>query len=131
MVFRISNPYESERKLSQSVLQVTALLSMYHAELARILGKQCGDIGDLSSGKYCIAEDSEAWDRASLFIEMYHQLFDYFDGDGIAMYHWMRAHNKQLDGTPHLLIVDDERLQFVHDYLQQANTNKNNNQSKT
>ena len=37
MVFKINNPFESERKISQSVIQVIELLGMYHAELARVL----------------------------------------------------------------------------------------------
>jgi hypothetical protein len=97
---------------------------MYHAELARILGQQCSDIGELTSGKRCIRKDSEAWRQGVLFIETYHQLFDYFEGDSVAMYHWMRAHNKHLEGTPHFLIVDDGKLQNIYDYLLQANLNK-------
>jgi hypothetical protein len=33
----------------------------------------------------------------------------------------MRAHNKHLNGTPHFLIVDDNKLQAIHDYLSLAN----------
>jgi len=120
MVFKIDKPFESERKLSQSVIQVTELLGMYQAELARILGQQCGDIGELTSGKRCIKQDSKAWRQAVLFIETYNFLYDYFEGDSIAMYHWMRADNKHLKGTPHFLIVDDGRLELIHDYLEQA-----------
>ncbi len=119
-VFKIDQPFESERKISQSVIQVIELLSMYHAELARILGQQCADIGQLSAGQHCIEQDSYAWNQAVLFIETYHLLFDYFKGDGVAMYHWMRADNKHLDGTPHILIVDEGELKRVHDYLQNA-----------
>jgi len=124
MVFKIINPCVNERKLSQSVIQVIELLGMYHAELARILGQQCGDIGQLSSGKNCIKKDTDAWHQAVLFIDMYHQLFDYFEGDSVAMYHWMRAENKNLAGVPHFLIVDDGKLQTVHDYLHHANQQK-------
>lgn len=114
-VFKIDRPFESERKISQSVIQVIELLSMYHAELARILGQQCADIGQLCTGQRCIEQDSHAWDQAVLFIETYHLLFDYFKGDGVAMYHWMRSDNKRLNGTPHILIVDKESLKRVHD----------------
>lgn len=124
MAFKLSNPFENERRLSQSVIQVIEILGMYHAELARILGQQCGDIGELTSGKRCIKKDSEAWRQGVLFIETYHQLYDYFAGDAVAMYHWMRTFNKQLDATPHLLIVDDGKLQMIYDYLQQANQKK-------
>lgn len=120
MVFKIDNPYESERKLSQSVIQVTDMLGMYNAELARILGQRCGDIGELTSGQCCLKRETATWHRAVLFIETYHLLFDYFDGDGVAMYHWMRASNKNLAGTPHFLIVDKGKLQAIHDYLQQV-----------
>ncbi len=117
MVFRINNAFETERKFSQSLVQIVELLGMYNAELARILGQQCGDIGELTSGKQCIKRDTDAWQKGSLFIEIYNLLFDHFDGDGVAMYHWMRAYNKQLDGVPHLLIVDDGKLTLIHEYL--------------
>jgi hypothetical protein len=120
MAFKIDKPFESERKISQSVIQVTELLGMYNAELARILGQQCGDIGELTSGQRCIKQGSEAWQQAVLFIDTYHLLFDYFDGDSVAMYHWMRADNKSLKGIPHFLIVDEAKLQIIHDYLYQA-----------
>ena len=124
MVFRIKDATESERKLSQSVIQIIELLGMYHAELARILGQQCGDIGKLSSGQSCIKKNTEAWQQACLLVKTYNLLFDCFEGDGIAMYHWMRAHNKALEGTPHFLIVDDHKLQIIHDYLSQNNHRK-------
>ncbi len=81
MIFKISDAFASERKISQSVIQVTEMLGMYHAELARILGKQCGDIGKLSSGKYCIPKDSETSKRAVLFMEMYHRIILCVDGE--------------------------------------------------
>lgn len=124
MVFKLNNPFESERKLSQSVIQVIHMLGMYDAELARILGQQCADIGELTSGKRCLIKESEAWHRAVLFIETFHLLFDYFEGDGVAMYHWMRAYNRNLNGTPHFLMIDDGKLTAIHDYLYQANQNK-------
>lgn len=124
MVFKLTNPFENERKLSQSVIQVIDMLGMYDAELARILGQQCADIGELTSGKRCLQKESESWHRAVLFIETYHLLFDNFEGDGVAMYHWMRAYNRHLNGTPHFLIVDDGKLPTIHDYLYQANLNK-------
>ena len=52
------------------------------------------------------------------------EYYDDFEGDSVAMYHWMRAHNKHLEGTPHFLIVDDGKLQNIYDYLLQANLNK-------
>jgi len=128
MVFRITKSYKSERELSQSVIQVTEMLGMYNAELARILGQQCGDIGKLTSGKSCLKQETQAWQQAVLFVETYNLLFDYFEGDGVSMYHWMRASNRHLDGTPHFLIVDDGKLGIIHNYLHQALLKKNANQ---
>ncbi len=122
-VFRIDRPYDSEKKISQSVLQIVELLGMYHAELARILGQQCGDIGRLSSGRSYIQKDSEAWHRAVLFIDSYHLLYELFHADSVAMYHWLRAYNKELAGTPHFLIVDENKLQQVYDYLTACKNN--------
>lgn len=116
-VFKIQCDFDNERKTSQAVIQAVELLGMYHAELARILGQQCGDIGNLSSGQSCLQKDSESWQQAVLFIKTYNLLFDCFNGEGVAMYHWMRAHNKNLNGTPHFLIVDDYKLQDIYDYL--------------
>ena len=124
MVFKITDATESERKLSQSVIQVIELLGMYHAELARILGQQCSYIGELSSGQTCIIKNTIAWQQATLLVKTYNLLFDCFEGDDVAMYHWMRAHNKELEGTPHFLIVDDHKLQIIHDYLSQNNHRK-------
>ena len=124
MVFRVNNSCESERELSQSVMQVTEMLGMYNAELARILGQQCGDIGKLSSGQSCLSKETQSWQQAVLLIETYNLLFDYFEGDGVAMYHWMRASNHLLDGTPHFMIVDDDKLATIHNYLKQAILNK-------
>ncbi|MBE9568678.1 MAG: DUF2384 domain-containing protein [Proteobacteria bacterium] len=116
----MENALSSERKISQSVIQVTELLGMYQAELARILGLKCGDIGELASGRNTIKKDSHAWQQAALFIDAYNLLFDYFSGDAVAIYHWMRAPNQHLQGTPHWLIVDDGKLSLIRDYLSQA-----------
>lgn len=129
-VFKLEQPFENERKITQSVIQVIELLNMYHAELARILGLQCADIGQLSSAQTCIQRGSSAWHQAVLFIEMYHFLFDYFAGDGVAMYHWLRADNKVLNGTPHLLIIDSGELKRVHQYLQDVSLKHSPHASK-
>ncbi|HEB81702.1 MAG TPA: hypothetical protein ENJ11_02450 [Gammaproteobacteria bacterium] len=119
--FRIDLPENTAsvtpRVLSQKVLQVMQLLNMYHAELARVLGWQCADIAALSNGRRCLQPASYAWEQALLFIRLYNRLYDRFQGDSVAMYHWMRAHNRMLAGIPHFLIVDNGALQEVYDCL--------------
>jgi hypothetical protein len=61
----------SNKSLTQSVLQASEMLALYHAELARVLHLQCGDIGELSSAKSFLIKNSTAWDQALLFIKIY------------------------------------------------------------
>lgn len=49
MVFDIDDPGDDPRRLSQAMLQITALLGLYHAELALTPKLQCGDIGRAGS----------------------------------------------------------------------------------
>ena len=116
-VFNIATT-DDPRKLTQSVIQVIDCLNMYQAELARVLGLQCNDIGELSSAKRCLQPGTEEWNRAILFVRMYQLLFAEFNGDGIAINHWMRSENNVFERTPHLLIVDDDKLEDVVGFLE-------------
>ncbi len=115
---KLSNPAESPRRLSQSVVQVTQMLGMYNAELARILGCQCNDVGKLVSGQHCLEPDTIAWQNALDFVAMYQALYERHKGNSVAMYHWLRADNDALCGIPHLLMVDDKRLKDILRHLQ-------------
>jgi len=48
---KIFLPINEPRKLTYSVLQVSEMLVMLNAELARVLKLQCADIGALSSAQ--------------------------------------------------------------------------------
>jgi len=117
-VFQITAPITDPRKLTQSVLQITAMLDLYQAELARVLKVRCGDIGELASGRRCLEPDSESWEQAQLFVRFYHALYRSRDGDGVSMRHWLRIENGALSGVPHLIIVDDGELARVVEYLE-------------
>ena len=41
----------------------------------------------------------------------------HLQGDEAAMCHWLRASNRQLEGVPLLLLVDEDRLSEVLDHL--------------
>jgi len=122
MLFKLENPTASPRKLTQSILQIIDLLGLYQAELARILHLQCSDIGQMSNAQTVLSPDSDAWQYGLLLVRFYQALFDRFDGDGVLMCHWLRAQSKDLNGTPHLLIVDDDQLQQVVSYLESGST---------
>jgi hypothetical protein len=110
---KINLPAASARKLTQSILQVSEMLGLYQAELARILRITCSDIGELANKKKLLIPDTESWEQAILFIRLYDALYDRFAGDEIAIYHWLRAENKNLNGKPLYLMVDHGRLQSV------------------
>ena len=107
----------SSKKLTQSVLQITEMLAMYQAELARILQLQCSDIGRLANGKDVIKPYTVTWERAVLFLCFYEQLYNQMEGDAVAMRHWLRVESSDLNGVPLLLIVDDDQLDVVLKYI--------------
>lgn len=105
------------RQLTQSILQIIDSLCMYQAELARVLKIQCGDIGQLSSGQQVLSPDTVEWKQALLFVRLYQKLYEKFNGDGPDMIHWMRSTNNTFQQSPHLLIVDENRLDEVVSYI--------------
>lgn len=118
MVFQVAAADDEPRKLTQAVLQITTMLDMFQAELARVLYLRCGDIGQLSSGKRCLEQGTESWAQAVQFVKFYQLLYEKLDGDGVAMRHWMRVEQPPLAGVPHRLIVDDDSLQDVIGHLE-------------
>ncbi|MDH5571922.1 MAG: hypothetical protein OEY89_09165 [Gammaproteobacteria bacterium] len=106
------------QKLTQLVLQITEMLAMYQAELARVLQLQCNDIGRFANGQDYIKPQTVSWERAILFIRFYELLYNRMAGNGVAMCHWLRASNRHLKEVPLLLIVDEGRLEFVLEYIQ-------------
>jgi len=100
-------------KLTQSVVQITDLLGLYRAETASILKLNCTDIGDFFSGRRTLPPSTQVWELAGRFVKFYNQLYRRFSGDGIAMCHWLRAHNEQIGKSPLLAMVDDQQLEKV------------------
>ncbi|MGB5258956.1 MAG: hypothetical protein WBO34_00360 [Gammaproteobacteria bacterium] len=108
------------RKLTQTVLKITWMLDLYQAELARVLGIRCDDIGRLASGRQCLQPGTDAWSRATQWVRFYQLLFRRMAGDGVAMRHWLRIEDRQLKAVPHRLIIDEGRLRDVLMYLERA-----------
>lgn len=117
MTYRLSAPFSSPRKLSQSVVQAGEMLGLVRAEVARILGFKCESISALYDGKLLLEQGTQAWQQGELFIRFYNLLYDRFDGNGARMVHWFRADNKDLGDSPFLLIIDDGELARVEAYL--------------
>jgi hypothetical protein len=117
-VHSLTNPLGGADKLTQSVIQITEMLGMYRAELARVLHIKCEDIGRLVDDKQNLELDTKSWEQAILFVRLYEALYEYCEGDEAAMCHWLRSMNKTLAGEPLLLIVDDDKLQKVLSFLE-------------
>lgn len=122
MIHPIPRTITEPRKLTQAVLQITTLLDMYQAELARVLHLQCGDIGLLANGKTYLEPGTPAWQQAELFVRFYHALYEMTQGDGVSMRHWLRVEQKEVGGIPHRLIVDDDQIKNVVEILEQQAT---------
>ena len=105
------------KALVSAVVQITQLLGLYQAETARILGLQCGDIGQLNTGKFLIEPGTPLWAKATAFVSLYEQLYRYKDGNAVDIYHWLRATNPDLGGEPLLLLVDEGKLHEVVAWL--------------
>jgi len=107
---KLDLPLENARRLTLSVLHITQMLGMYHAELARILGLTCSDIGDLANAKRFLDPDTGSWEQAVLLVRFYNLLYDAYSKDEVAIYQWLRAENKRLEGIPLYLLVDHGQL---------------------
>jgi hypothetical protein len=118
MAHKLEYPQGNAQGLTCAVLQATEMLGMYRAELARVLHVRCGDVGELAERKALLEPGSNAWEQAKLFVRFYNALYDMSDGDSVAMYHWLRADNRALQGSPVLLIVDEGQLQLVIEYIE-------------
>lgn len=115
---KISEPIKNSQHLTQAVLQICSMLGMYQAELARILGLQCSDIGELSSARQYLETDSDAERQACLLVRFFNLLFDRFHGDEVKVCNWFRRHSDELSGIPFYLIVDENKLGQVLDFLE-------------
>jgi len=112
---KLSDVSYSEKVLTQAVLQITQMLGLYHAELARILHLQCADIAELSNANNVISKKSVAWIEAEKYISLYECLYLSHDGQEAQINNWLRKKNKNLQAIPLYLMVDELRIDDVLD----------------
>lgn len=103
----------NEKMLSQSVLQITQMLGLYHAELARILHLNCADIGELAEGKSSLVKNSPQWTQALKWVQFYECLYAHCRGEEAAMCHWLRRPHGALGSVPLYAMVDEGRIDEV------------------
>lgn len=112
-VHRLSDPFSSPQRLSQSVVQAAAMLGLVRAEVGRILGFKCAEFSALFEGRRVLEEGTPAYRNGELFVRLYQALYDRMAGDGVQMVHWLRRHDRALGNAPFYLIVDEGRLAEV------------------
>ena len=116
-LIKLTEVNESEKKLTQAVLQITQMLGIYHAELARILRLQCADIGEFSNGHQFISKRSIAWSEAEKLISLYEKIYDLKNADEALINNWLRKKNVTLQAIPLYLMVDELRIDDVLEAL--------------
>ena len=80
--------------LIASINYATDSLGLYRAELARILGLMCSDVGDSLQLDNLLNHNAETSMRAQRFVIFFSRLENLFNHDHIKMVHWFRAENK-------------------------------------
>ena len=119
MNFRLTDPFSSPQRMSQSVVQASQMLGLVRAEVGRILGFRCEQFSALFDGYNVLKQGTDAYQRGEQFVQFYQALYDAMDGDEMRMHNWLRRHNKTLGNSPFYLIVDEGKLQAVLDHLLQ------------
>jgi len=99
--------------LIASINYATDSLDLYRAELARILGLMCQDVGSSMQLEILLNRDSEARMRAERFVFFVSRLEAMFHHDRSRMVHWFRAENKSLGTSPFIAMVDENRLEEI------------------
>ncbi len=112
-LIKLDNVQQCEKKLTQSVLQITQMLGLYQAELARILQLRCGDIAELAEAKCYLQKNTPQWQLAKDFVLLFEKLFEYCGGDEACMCHWLRKQQSASVSSPFHLLVDEQKMADV------------------
>lgn len=113
MTYRLSDPFSSPQRLSQSVIQAAEMLGLVRAEVGRILGYRYEQFSALYDGSRVLEEGTFAWEQGVLFVRFYQGLYDLMEGDEPRMINWLRRENRELGNSPFYLMVDEGRLAEV------------------
>ena len=109
---------KDNRSLTRAVVQAAQLLNLYNAELASILGLKCADIVDLYNNERDIVPGSSQGSKAMEFIRFYNLLDKLHDSDLVAMSNWLRRKQGSMEYTPLTVIVDQNNLGAIVQYVQ-------------
>ena len=117
MAIAITDISPEPRRRTQQLTQALTMLGLYQAELARILHLQCADIAAFCNAQSVLKPETPVWRRAHDFLLLYQLLHRKFDADGVQMRHWLRRNHPFFAQTPQLMLVDEDRLPDLLEYL--------------
>jgi hypothetical protein len=120
MTIEIAEISPEPRGRTQQLVQALTMLDLYQAELARILRLQCADIAAFCNAQTTLEPNTESWRRSHQFIFLYQLLYQKLAADGVQMRHWLRRRHPCFGQTPQLMLVDENRLDELLEYLQSA-----------
>ena len=98
------------RVLTGAVLRAAELMHLNNNDLARLLGLSPSTITRMHQGKYAIAQDTKAWELATLLVRLFRGLDAIMAGDNTALLSWMDNPNTHLHAVPKDLILGTEGL---------------------
>jgi hypothetical protein len=109
---------DDDKALTTALVQVMQYLGLYQAELARVLGLQYAEVAELVSARRFLHPDTPEYRRAQQFVRLYELLYRHFDGEPVAMYHWLRVRMAPTYTTPLMLMVDEGRIGELIDWFE-------------
>ena len=105
------------RVLSQAVCRAAKQLDISDELLADVLGIAPFSVTGLSAGTYILNTTLQEWTSALLFVRLYIAL-DSITGDERIARKWLKSPNEGLNGKPMHLILSNEGLLRVVQYLE-------------
>ena len=120
-LIKLTEVNQSEKSLTQAILQISQMLGIYNAELASLLGLRCSDIADFSASKKTLRINTLVWKRGELLVSLFECLYAHCQGAEACMHNWLRREHAGLQATPLYLMVDEKKIESVFDALKNAN----------
>jgi len=77
-------------------------------------------VAALAQARSRLRPNTHAWRQACLLVRCYAALYARYDGDSVAMYHWLHRDLPVFGASPHRLMLDDYVLADVVAHLEQA-----------
>jgi len=111
------NNLGSSSKLTAAVIQGAQLLNLYNAEIASILGLKCADIVEILNSERMIDPETSQGTKALAFIVLFNLLDEYHHSNQELMSNWLRRKQDGLLDTPLSIIVDQDDLELIVNYL--------------